>query len=196
MFFSDGYGLWLTFSNQTYLGAAIVQFPNPVGTIDDDTDVSGAEVGYFGSTDSLGYVYQIDTGPSFDGAELPAFFAGAFDYIKTPRFLKQFRRASVQIEGGSYAAIGFNYGLSDNSPLVGQPSITSYAAPFSPGRWDNVSWDNFYWDGTTTTPTYVDMPGTAYNVQPVINSGTNYIAPFTVSSIIYDYSMRRRLRGQ
>ena len=65
----------------------------------------------------------------------------------------------------------------------------------SPARWDAVTWDNFYWDGTTSSPTYADMTGTANNVQPTFLCGTNYIQPFVISSIIYDYSMRRRLRG-
>lgn len=195
VFFRDGYGLWLTFANQSYLGAGIVQFPNPVGCIDDDTDASGAEVGYFGSIDDLGYVYQIDTGPSFDGATLFAYFVGAWDYIKSPRWLKRFYRASIEIEGNAYAAIGFNYALGDNSPLIGQPTANTYQSSFSPARWDAATWDNFFWDGTTTSPTYADMTGTANDIQPTLSSGTNYIQPFIVSSIIYDYSMRRRLRG-
>lgn len=195
VFFRDGYGLWLTFNNQSYMGAAIVQFPNPVNTIDDDTDSSGAEVGYFGSTDSLGYVYQLDTGPSFDGDTLFAYFVAAWDYFKTPRWLKRYYRASIEIEGNAYAAIGFNYALGDNSPLIGQPSSTSYESSFSPARWDVATWDNFFWDGTTTSPTYADMVGTANDIQPTLSSATNYIQPFIVSSIIYDYSIRRRLRG-
>lgn len=195
VFFRDGYGLWMTFSNQSYLGAAIVQFPNAVGCIDNDTDASGAEVTYFGSSDELGYVYQLDTGPSFDGATITAYFVPAWDYIKSPRWLKTFRRASIEIEGNAYAAISFNYALGDNSPLIGQPTPNVYSSSFSPARWDNVTWDNFYWDGTTSSPTYADMTGTSYNVQPTFLTATNYIQPFIISSIIYDYSMRRRLRG-
>lgn len=195
VFFRDGYGLWLTFANHSYLGAAIVQFPNPVNCIDDDTDSVGAEVSYFGSTDDLGYVYQLDVGPSFDGDTLPAYFVAAWDYIKSPRWLKRYYRASIEIEGSSYAAISFNYALGDNSPLIGQPTPNTYQSSFSPARWDNATWDNFYWDGITASPTYADMTGTANNVQPTLSSGTNYIQPFIISSIIYDYSMRRRLRG-
>lgn len=195
VFFTDGYGLWLTLANQSYLGAAIVQFPNPVNCVDNDTNVAGAEVSYFGATDDLGYVYQMDMGPSFDGDTLFAYFVGAWDYIKSPRYLKRYYRANIEIEGSAYAAIGFNYALGDNSPLIGQPTANTYQSSFSPARWDNATWDNFYWDGTTTAPTYADMVGTALDVQPTLSSGTNYIQPFTISSIIFDYSTRRRVRG-
>lgn len=194
-FFRDGYGLWLTFSNQSYLGAGLVQFPNPVNCVDDDTNSIGAEVSYFGSSDNLGYVYQLDTGPSFDGANLPAYFVGAWDYFKTPRWLKRYYRASIEIEGNAYAEISFNYGLGDNSPLIGQPTATTYQSSFSPALWDNATWDNFYWDGQTTSPTYADMVGTGSDIQPTLRSGTNYIQSYVISSIIYEYSMRRRLRG-
>lgn len=195
VFFEDGYALYLTFANQTYLGAAPMLFPNPVATIDEDTTVIGEEVTYFGASDDLGYVYQLDKGPSFDGGILYAYFVGAWDYIKTPRFLKQYRCASIEMQGSAYAAIAFNYGLGDNSTLIGQPSAVSYTSSFSPALWDAAFWDNFFWDGQTVAPTYADMTGTAQDVQPTITSTTNYIQPFIVSSIIYQYSMRRRLRG-
>lgn len=195
VFFSDGYGLYLSFANQAYLGAAPVVFLNPVNTIDSDTSAAGEEVSYFGSSDELGYVYQLDKGPSFDGEVLYAYFVGAWDYIKSPRWLKQYRCASIEIQGFSYAAINFNYALNDNSSLTGQPSAVSYASSFSPALWDLATWDNFFWDGQTIAPTYADMTGTAQDVQPTITSTTNYIQPFNVSSIIYQMSVRRRLRG-
>lgn len=197
VFFNDGYGLWLTVLNQQYLGAAIVQFNNPVNVIDADTDTSGNEVSYFGSTDDGGYVYQLDTGPNFDGEEIFAGFTPAWDYIKTPRWLKEFRRASIEMAGSAYASISFSYGLNDNSPLVGQPTPVSYASGFSPSFWDSgFTWDSgLTWDGATILPTYVDLTGTAYDIQPIIASRTNYIQPFNISTIIYEYSMRRRVRG-
>lgn len=197
VFFNDGYGLYLTILNQVYLGAAIVQFPTAVNVIDTDTDTDGNEVSYFGSTDELGYVYQLDTGPNFDGEELPASFTGAWDYMKTPRFLKQYRCASVEMQGNAYAAVSFSYNLSDNTSLVGQPTPQSYTSNFAPSFWDSgLNWDSgFVWDGATTLPTYVNLSGTGYNIQPIVTTGTNYIQPFNVSTVIYQYSMRRRVRG-
>ena len=195
VFFNDGYGLWLTTLNQTFIGASVVLFPVPVNVVDTDTSSDGDEVSYFGGTDDQGYVYQLDTGPNFDGDELQAYFVGAWDYIKSPRWLKRFRCASVEMSGYAYAEISFGYNLSDNSSLVGQPPTTSYSSGFAPSYWDNATWDNFVWDGSTAMPTYVDLPGTGYNIQPVISCGTNYIQPFSVSTIIYQYSMRRRVRG-
>jgi hypothetical protein len=50
------------------------------------------------------------------------------------------------------------------------------------------------WDGVTLAPTECEMQGTGENVQIVLASSTNYIAPFTLNSIICHYSPRRGLR--
>lgn len=194
-FFNDGYGLWLTAVNDNYLGAAVVQFPNPVFCCESGESSNGVEVSYFGSTDSLGYVYQLDVGTSFDGANIEAHFTLAWDAQKSPRILKRYRAASIEMQGNFYAAISFGYQLDYGSTLIGQPGYVPYATGFAGAPiWDQFVWDNFVWDGQTLSPTDVDMTGTAPNVQVTISSSTNYIAAFNVNSIIYHYSDRRGIR--
>lgn len=193
VFFRDGYGLYLTVSNQTYLGAIPVLFPNPVRCCDEDKNSSGEEVGYFGS--SNGFVYQMDKGPSFDGADVYAFITLAWDALKSPRLLKRFRAMSIEVQGTSYASINVGYQLGYGTPSISQPSAVAYPTSFAPApTWDSFVWDNFIWDGKILSPTDADMTGTAENVQVTIQSGTNYIAAYQVNSTIYHYSARRGLR--
>lgn len=195
LFFSDGYGLWITMINQQYLGASVVQFPNPVYVCDETVTTSGAEVTYFGSNDGLGYVYQMDTGTSFDGADLNARALLAWDAIKSPRILKRFRAASIEMASSSFAEIQFGYQLGYNTPLIGQPTSVPYSTNFvaSP-YWDSFTWDSFTWDGLTLAPTDVDVTGTAENIQVLITSGTNYIDTYNLNSVIHHYSPRRGIR--
>lgn len=195
VFFSDGYGLWVTVINQQYLGSGVVAFPNPVSCCDEGELSTGAEATYFGSSDGLGYVYQMDVGTSFDGADLPAYITLAVDPIKSPRVLKRFRAASIEMQGGGYASINFGYALGYGSPLIGQPTPVAYASGFSGAPiWDQFTWDNFTWDGQTLFPTDVDMTGTGENVQVTISSGTNYIEAYNINSIIYHFTPRRGIR--
>jgi len=195
VFFSDGAGLWLTMINQQYLGPGVVQFPNPVNCVDEDNATDGSHVTYFGSNDGLGYVYQMDVGTSFDGAVLPASITLAWDPIKSPRILKRFRAASIEVQGAGYAQIQFGYQLGYGSTLIGQPPTTTYQTSLSGVPiWDQFTWDNFFWDGQSLQPTDVDMTGTAENVQVVLASSTNYIAPYNINSVIYHYTPRRGLR--
>lgn len=197
VFFEDGYALWITMRDSQYLGPMFELFPNPVNCIDNDNNVLGTEVTYFGSSDALGYVYQMDVGPSFDGEDLFGYMVGAWDYIKmSPRILKKFRRASLELAGSSYAAVDFTFALANNSPDVGQPNSVSYSSSFSSATWDAMTWDEFIWDGQTVAPTYIKLGGNGQNIQPTIGSATNYIDPYSVNSIIYDYSNLRQLRGR
>jgi hypothetical protein len=195
VFFNDGYGLWITTINQQYLGAMPVLFPNPVACCDESVNTMAQEVIYFGSTDDLGYVYQMERGTSFDGAPIDAYITLAWDPLKSPRILKRFRAGSIEVQGDGYAAIQFGYSLAYGSRLVGQPAPVSTPTNFTPPPvWDEFVWDEFIWDGQTLQPTDVDMTGTAESVQVTISSGTNYVTAYTIDSVIYQYSMRRGIR--
>jgi hypothetical protein len=195
LFFSDGYGLYLTSVNQQYLGAMPVLFPNPVNCVDEDDSSDFGMVSYFGSNDGLGYVYQLDMGTSFDGGVIDAHISLAWDALKSPRILKRFRAASIEMQGNAYAQISFGYQLGYGSLNIGQPANVNYSSGFSGvPLWDSFVWDNFIWDGQTLMPTDVDMTGTAENVQVILSSTTNYIAAFNVNSVIYQYTSRRGMR--
>lgn len=195
LFFSDGYGLWLTMVNQQYLGATVVQFPNPVYCIDENPTSNFGAVSYFGSNDGLGYVYQMEMGTSFDGSNIDAHITLAWDAMKTPRILKRYRAASIEIQSNAYALVYFGYQLGYGTTLIGQPANVPYASNFSAAPvWDAFTWDNFTWDGQTLLPTDVDMTGTAENVQVIISSSTNYIAAYNLNSVIYHYTPRRGMR--
>jgi hypothetical protein len=81
----------------------VVLFPNPVFCVDEGENSLGAEVTYFGSSDGLGYVYQMDVGTSFDGAAINAYITTAWNPIGSPRILKRFRAASIEMQGTAYA---------------------------------------------------------------------------------------------
>lgn len=196
VFFSNGSGLYLTTANQRYLGAIPVSFPNPVNVIDEHTTSEGDEVIYFGSSDSNGYVYQLDKGSSFDGADIDAFITLPWDFFRQPRVEKRYRRAAIEIQGNSWVNVSFGYQLGYGSPQILQPVARSYETDFTPAPvWDEFTWDEFIWDGQTLTPTTIELRGTAENIQVTLTTGTDYIQPFTVNSVTYQYSQRRQLRG-
>lgn len=192
IFFNDGTGLYLTFVNRQYLGIMPITFPNVVKCID-HADRSDGMVTYFGSTN--GFVYQEGVGTSFDGTAISAFITLAWDSINSPRVLKRFRALSLEVQGNAYAAINIGYQFGYGSSAVGQPNTLNVTTGFvSAPSWDSFIWDSFIWDGQTLLPTDIDLTGTAENVQVTISSETDYIAPYTINSVIYHYTPRRGLR--
>jgi hypothetical protein len=193
LFFNDGYALFCTILNQQYLGAALVLTPGVATCVDTTNLITDVEATYAGT--KTGFVVQFDTGTSFDGAAIPAYLVMAWDAVKSPRILKRFRAASIEVSGGSYAQIGYGYQLGYGSNQV--PQLPATTLPLNLGAvayWDSFIWDAFVWDGAGLTPTDVDETGTAENIQVIISSGTNYTEAYSVNSIIHHYSMRRGVR--
>jgi hypothetical protein len=193
LFFADGYALYVTVLNQQYLGSGTMLFPDIFSCVDTTKLITDTEATYAGGEG--GYVYQLDIGTSFDGAVVPAYFVTAWDPIKSPRILKRFRAASIEVQGDSYAEIQYGYQLGYNSDQIAQlPAVTAVLNLGAIPHWDQFVWDAFVWDGSGLTPTDIDETGTAENVRVTITSGTNYIGAYTVNSIIHHYSMRRGMR--
>ena len=192
LLFDDGSGLFLTILNGKYLGAMPVQFSHPAFVANNAETSSGDEVSFFGGAD--GFVYQLERGNSFDGEPLVGNFTLAYYASKSPRMLKQYRHATLEITGQGYAEIAFGYSLGYGSSEYPQAGASSFASAFAPSLWDAFTWDQFFWDGRTLIPTETELRGSAENIAIAVSCGTNYVAPFTINSIILHFSPRRGLR--
>jgi hypothetical protein len=192
VFFSDGYGLYLTISNGQMMGAMPVVYPNPVACITEGQTPNGAETSFFGSTN--GFVYRLDAGTSFDGAAMSWSLTLPYNATNAPRVLKRYRRASLEVQGAGYAQFQFGYSLGYGTTDLDQQPTAYYATGLKASYWDTFTWDNFTWDGRTLVPSEVEMVGTAENLAISITGSSNSSPPFTINSVIFHYSTRRGLR--
>jgi hypothetical protein len=192
VFFSDGTALYLTILNGKLLGSMPMQYENPVMCSVEGEAPDGTATSFFGSTN--GFVYRLDAGTSFDGAVIPANINLVYNSVKSPRILKRFRKASVEMTGDSYAEIAFGYDLAYRSVYLSQPVDSQYTNDLRSSYWDSMNWDNFVWDGSDISPSEIEVQGTAENMAIRISSVSAIIEPFTVNTIIVHYTMRRGLR--
>lgn len=195
LFFSNGYGLYATIVNGKFFGAMQVRFPNAVFCASEDALSNGDEILLVGSA-SGGYVYQLDKGSSFDGEDINTVLAFNWNTCGSPRVLKRWRKGSIEIQGSAYAEIQFGYSLGYGSTEEIQPLSATYSSNSASSNWDTpgITWEQFQWDGRTLSPTEVEMAGTSENVQITISSGSDYLYPYTINSIIQHYSTRRGIR--
>lgn len=193
VFFSDGSGLYCSFLNKQFVGVMPVMFPNPVMCVAEGSSSSSGETTFFGSTN--GMVYQLDAGTSFDGANIQAYLTLVYNSQQSHRYLKRYRRASLEISGSTYTPLTIGYSFSYGSVNVAQPNNANYVAPFQIPFWDSFTWDAFVWDGQGLSPTEIQMVGTAENVAITIASNTNYTASYTINTATIHTSKRRMLRG-
>ncbi len=192
VFFSDGTALYMTILNGKLLGTMPVELLDPVlCTVEGETS-NGSAVQYFGSDN--GMVYQLDKGTSFDGDAIAANFNLVYNSTKSPRVLKRYRHASVEMTGDYYAQIQFGYDLAYRSQYLSQALDETHDADLRSSYWDDMIWDNFVWDGSDVSPSEIGITGTAQNMSIRISSNSDLLQPFTVNSIIIHYTLRRGLR--
>jgi hypothetical protein len=192
IFFSDGSALYLTISNGNVLGSMPIQFLDTINCCIDGEAPTGGTVQFFGSGN--GFVYQMDVGTSFDGGAIAANMSLVYNSIKSPRILKRYRKASVEITGDSYAEIQFGYDLGYRTPALTQPTDLTYQNDLRSSYWDEMIWDNFVWDGNDIAPSEIEVSGTAENIGIRISSTSDLLQSFTVNNIIVHYTLRRGLR--
>lgn len=192
VFFSDGTGLYMTILNGQVLGSMPIQFGHNINCSVDSEAPSGGTVQFFGSTN--GYVYQMDLGTSFDGDFIPANINLVYNSTKSPRILKRYRKAAVELSGDSYAEIQFGYDLGYRTAALTQPDDASYQNDLRSSYWDDMSWDNFVWDGSDISPSEIEVTGTAENMAIRVSTNSDLFEPFTVNNIIVHYTLRRGLR--
>lgn len=196
VFFADGTGLYLTIVNGKKVGAIPVLFPDVVNCIVEGEKPDGSETSFFGSDN--GFVYRLDVGGSFDGNEIFAGFELVYNAVKSPQILKRFRKASLEMNGGGYAEFDFGYSLSYGSGFLGQSNPGQkgqhYVADLRAAFYDSLIFDHFLWDRGENAPVDIGLTGTAENISFRVISNSNLYTPFTINTILVNYSLRRGLR--
>ena len=192
VFFSDKKALYMTIMNGKLLGTMPVEFLHEVKNIVEGERADGTTAIFFGSSE--GFVYELDRGTSFDGQNIDANFALVYNYTKSPRVRKRYRKASLEMTGDGYAELDFGYDLGYRSDFVNQPSPAPYSSDLRKAYWDEFVWDQFVWDTNEVSPTEVEVTGTAENMGIFITSTSDQFPSFTINNIILHYSARRGIR--
>lgn len=192
LFFSDQEAVYVTFGDGKMLGMTIMTFPHDVACISSLEGVSGQEEIYFGSSD--GYVRQAEIGTSFDGEPINWFVNLAFNHFNSPRLLKTFRKAAVEVTGLGYAEFSMSSSIGYASPEFATQLANALATSSSPFSWDFFVWDQFIWDGLALSPSEGDLYGTAENISLNFAGMSDAFQPITLNSAIIHYTSRRLLR--
>lgn len=192
LFFSNKYAVYTTIISGRVVGMMPVLFTDTVRCCFSLEMNDGSEAIFFGSDD--GWVFQMDSGTSFDGDAIDAYIELAYNFARAPRINKRYRDAMVEIEGEGYAEITFGYSLGYGTTQLSQPTPQAVVTNFSPTYWDSFIWDAFIWDGQTLIPNIVPLEGEAENVSFAIRSNADYFEPFIITGLVYQYTPRRRLR--
>lgn len=192
LYFSGGAALHVTFIGSKVAGLMPVSMAHPVTCICSLEASSGREEIFFGSTD--GYVYQAERGTSQDGEPISWHAELAYNHFGSPRQIKTWRKAVVEVSGGGYAGFYISSSIGYGSVDIPQGDSASVSAPLTTSQWDSFTWDAFFWDGQSLIPAECDLDGSAENLSLIFSGSSDEFEPITLNGAIVDYTNRRALR--
>ncbi|MGZ5078608.1 MAG: hypothetical protein ACXWHZ_03570 [Usitatibacter sp.] len=177
--FDDKTGLVAAFKGNKFMGWTQVAYAHQFNCLDSGIDATGREV-IFGGTDD-GYVMQLETGTSFDGAKIESIMRLPFHAYGMNGYKLRFYKVRLELYSDLpillQIATEFNYGGE------GQSESFDAAAPASGGFWDRAVWENFYWDAAVVTVPEVSISGVGENMGLLFRHEDDIDPSFTLQSI-------------
>jgi hypothetical protein len=155
-------------------------------------DANGNEAMFFGSTD--GFLYQMDSGTSFDQQPVNAWMRLAFNSIGSPTQNKRWHKVTLECEATNSSTLGliaeYAYSDPDLSPAVEQ----DFTVQGGGGFWDASNWDQFVWSTTWEGLAECHVDGFGRNISIGIISVATYEQPHILHGLILHYTPRGLVR--
>ena len=203
LFFSSKECLTLTMIDNKVAGFTRQYYDKLPSCVCSSENSSGTEEIFFGSTD--GFVYQLDSGTSFNGEPILAIIKFHFNHLKSPSSEKRIRKITLELDSpiNTYikASLEFDYGETDGQ--------SGFVKPDDPGAiWDIDLWDEFVWTGQSSTASVpIDVDGTGQNFSLTLyysgewelsggggQTGLTGAKPHTIQGYTVHYDIRRLQR--
>jgi hypothetical protein len=191
VFFNDNSGIIAKFRKKG-IEFTRVNYGIPVRCACSVEDTTGREVLLFGSDD--GYVYQMDSGTSFDGSEVVGYARLPFGHLKSPQQNKHFFKAVLDVDAPGGTDLTFTHELNYGNPETPSGSTQTIDVQSGGGQWGSAVWSEFVWGAQVvgTADGYID--GDGVNLGMLIRSASIYDRPHTINGVNLHYSMRGRAR--
>lgn len=183
--------IMLTFGAGGIEGFGRALYPFTLSCVCSLEDGLGDERMLAGASD--GFVYELDRGPSFDGAAVESYAKLAFGHVKMPQQKKRWRKAVIGLESHENITLRvkpeFDYGSIERAghPVQDIPLIGGG------GQWDNSNWNEFTWSAQLVSEAEVGIDGVGKNMALLIYHNA-VSEPFTIYNVTIQYSMRGMVR--
>lgn len=192
LFYADGYVL-LLYMGRKKPECTILKMGFIPSCVFSGEDADGNEVLFAGSTD--GWVYQLDKGTSFDGANIFAYIRTSFMNQGMPRWDKRYFRCDIgAVSKGNASTISiapdFSYG-SPSNPVALETDMTAIGMG---GYWDEFTWDTGIWDAAIETHQRADTRGKGENISVLFVSDSAVEEAHELRGLTLNYSPLRMLR--
>ncbi len=189
---SDGSGIIMTVKNDRVIGFTEFKYPVNVTCAWSGEDSTGKDVVFFGADN--GYVYQGDKGSSFDGEDIEAYLRLPFNNTRSPRQIKRYRKAVLEMSSVGYTSIRFqpefSYGDSDIAPH----ELQTATGQGTGGYWDVSTWGEFFYDSRTVNSPEFDIAGSGLNMALIFYSKSDIDLGHQLQGMLIHDTPRRLAR--
>lgn len=204
LFWSDGTGLTV------YMGGKDPQaMPFELNGVQVSCGITcelddGTEGMFVGAED--GYVYRLDSGPSFDGDGVRAFIMTPFNTFGAPMMEKRLHKITLELQAEPSTKIGvtaqFNYGDGHN-PISGRAAFmvagaglgNDFVVTGGGGNWDMATWNQFFWSAPIEGQAEIPIDGMGRNVSFIIAAVSDRTErAHILQAAIVHQSARKRVR--
>lgn len=196
---SDGSGLILSlepgptaYNADGVLGFTEFKYQVNVTCVCSGEDSTGKDVVFFGADN--GYVYQADKGSSFDGEPIQAWLRLPFNNIQSPRVIKRYRKATLELSSVGYMSIRFQPDFSYGDPNVAPHILQTATEQGTGGYWDVDTWGTFFYDARTVNTPEFDITGSGLNMGLIFYSKSDIDQGHTLQGLLVSYTPRRIAR--
>lgn len=188
--YSDGSAVYATYAGDKIVGWTKLKFPVTFAHVWNGEDADGNEVMLGAGTD--GYVYQFDSGNSFDGAAIESFIRLAFHHYGSPERRKRWRKLVVEMSSHDIQPMQYatEYDYGDEQYL-------SFIPPFdaaNAGLYDRDVFGQFVYDGGVLTKLVGYVDGVSATLSVMLYCESDATSPWSVEAMHVHYSQLGLMR--
>ena len=186
LFFSDGSGLILDISKGEPEFMPIL-FPDPVHIAVSLEDAQGEEILLMSGEG--GFVYEMDSGASFDGAAIDAVLRLPFTNLASPTQNKRFLKAIFELDAAPNTHLQFNADFSYGDPDLPTHGEQDFTISGAGTFWGMSDWNAFYWSSQIEGVAEAHLEGFGTNLSIVILS-SSALTPHALHGVTLHWSPR------
>ncbi|TXH15296.1 MAG: hypothetical protein E6R03_07380 [Hyphomicrobiaceae bacterium] len=190
IFYADGSMISGVYAGDKIIGWSKHKHAHTFSFVWNGEDAGGAEVTVAAGAD--GYVYQLDSGNSFDGQKIESFIRLAFHHYGSPERRKRWRKIMLEMSGRDDVPIQYatEYDYGDPQYLAFSPTPDGANA----GYYDFDTFGQFVYDGGVLTKLAGDIDGVSTNLSIILSCESDVIGRWSVEAAHVHYSPLGLLR--
>lgn len=189
---NDGTGLVMAVRNGKVSGFLEIEYPFTPSCMTSGEDAYGVERVFVGDTD--GNVYEMDVGSSFDGEAIEAFIKIFYWHQKSPRLLKHYRKAILEMESVLYSPITCLVEFSYGNPDIAAANAVAFDGESPGGTLDSTLMTGFFFDGADVVQPEIPIRRSGTNMSMTFSSDTALDLGHTLQGAVIHFTPRRLQR--